>query len=276
MSPAIHIAAIAKNTFREALRQKFVNFLVILAVALVLSANFFRQFDFETGELKFIADFGFGAILLFGSILAIVMSAQLFFAEMENRTALTMLAKPIRRWEFLTGKFAGIALLLAAFVLLMSAVLAGFLWLRENELMGQFPDAFAEGRLVSYSGLALYALVQWLKFSLLAAITLLIASFANTNLYCVVMAFFVMLICQLQYVAQERLDDIDILVLKGLAWTAARIFPNFQLFNVGQPLAFPEPAVSLPMAVPSIAGYAILYTLCFLGLTLYSFRHREI
>ena len=102
---------IARLTFLEAVRQRFFNFLVLLSLALIGSANFFRQFDFGPQELRFISDFGLGGITFFGSILAIVATAQLFFGEIENRTALTMLAKPVRRWSFIAGKLLGVALL---------------------------------------------------------------------------------------------------------------------------------------------------------------------
>ena len=91
----VRIYCIAANTFLEAVRQKFFNSLLLISIALVLSANFFQQFDFGASELKFITDFGFGALFFFGSILAITATTQLFFNEIENRTALTMLAKPV-------------------------------------------------------------------------------------------------------------------------------------------------------------------------------------
>jgi ABC-type transport system involved in multi-copper enzyme maturation permease subunit len=121
------VRLIAGNTFLEAVRQKFFNSLLLIAVALVGSAQFFQQFDFGANELKFITDFGFGALFFFGSILAIAATAQLFFAEIENRTALTMLAKPVTKLEFLAGKFAGAQLLMLVFTAVVTLVLAGIL-----------------------------------------------------------------------------------------------------------------------------------------------------
>ena len=62
------IRLIASNTFLEALHQKFFSALLLISVGLILTASFFQQFDFGTNELKFIIDFGFGAIFFFGSI----------------------------------------------------------------------------------------------------------------------------------------------------------------------------------------------------------------
>lgn len=107
---------IAQNTLREASRQRLFNFLLFLALALVLGARWFRDFNFGAPELKFLADCGFGAMAFFGAALTITATAQLVFSEIENRTALTLLAKPVWRAEFVLGKFAGIAALTGLFV----------------------------------------------------------------------------------------------------------------------------------------------------------------
>ncbi|MGA2053349.1 MAG: ABC transporter permease subunit, partial [Opitutales bacterium] len=185
MSTALgHVWQIGKLTFLEAVRQRFFNFLVLLSVALIGSAIFFRQFDFGASELKFISDFGMGGIFLFGSILAVVATAQLFFSEIENRTALTILAKPVRRWSFIAGKFLGVSLLLLVFVGLVVSLLAALLWWRQGQFvraMQQHGDVFPADLRVQFWGLAVYAILQWLKFSVLSAITIVVASFSNTN-----------------------------------------------------------------------------------------------
>ncbi|MFM1748958.1 MAG: hypothetical protein RLZZ188_2624, partial [Verrucomicrobiota bacterium] len=79
---------IARNTLREAARQRLFQFLLLLALALVLGARWLRDFNFGAPELKFLADCGFGAMAFLGSALTIAATAQLFFSEIENRTAL--------------------------------------------------------------------------------------------------------------------------------------------------------------------------------------------
>ena len=272
------IFTIGRNTFLDAVRQKFFNALVILSVALIVSSRFFRQFDFGSGELKFIADFGLGAILLFGAILAVVATAQLFYSEIENRTALTILAKPVHRWEFLAGKFLGVFLLLAVFTALMTGILGIMLYWRESSLMDRYGDQFGGQRLVSYAGLAGFAVLQWLKLGVLCAITLFVSSFSNTNLYSVVVSFFVMIICQLQYIARDSWENIGNPVLKGLVWGLSLLFPNFQMFNVGDVMLFPHDATE-PLSAGTpwvIGGYGVVYIIVFVGLAVFAFRRREI
>lgn len=272
----IRLQSIAFNTFREAVRQKFFNFLLIFSVGLILSSHFFRQFDFGGSELKFIADFGWGGIVLFGSVLSIVATAQLFFSEIENRTALTLLAKPVARWEFLVGKFAGIFLLLAIFAGVMVVLLGLVLFWRETTLMGLRPDDFPDGRHVSYGGMLVMGFLQLLKFGILVAITMFISSFSNTNLFSVVVAFFVMLICQLQYIARDHWSDIEWLPLRYFVGFLGSVFPNFQLFNVGDFLMFAEGYALTSGAVVRIILYGLVYIVFFNFLSVWSFRKREI
>lgn len=279
------ICALASNTFLEAVRQKLFHTLLILAIALIGSANFFRQFDFGSSELKFISDFGLGAILFFGSILAIVVTAQLFFSEVENRTALTILAKPLYRWEFVVGKFLGIMGVLLVFMVLMVALLGAMLYWREGSLMTRFPESFADGRIVSYGGLALYGVLELIKLGILAALTLLVASFSNTNLYTVIVSFFLLLICQLQYIARDYWNNLENPLVRWFVYAVSLICPNFQMFNVGELLIFGgQPTTETVTTVSSLGiggvltlgGYGLIYIVLFLALAVFAFRNREI
>ena len=274
-----HMCLIGRLTFLEAVRQKFFNFLVILSLALIGSSLFFRMFDFGASELRFIADFGLGGVFFFGSILSVVATAQLFFSEIENRTALTILAKPVRRWSFIAGKFAGVALLLLVFVALLVTLLGGLMWWREGQIAQrlaldgrQFPDS----EKVQLWGLAVCGVLQWLKFAVLSAITILVASFANTNLYTVVVAFFVELICQLQYVALDNWKNVESPALQTLVWLLSKVFPNFQLFSIGDLLVFPMANPVPHAAVAAALGYGVFYVVAILALAVFSFLGREI
>lgn len=267
---------IAGNTFLEAVRQKFFGSLLLIAIALVVSSSFFQQFDFGSSELKFIADFGFGALFFFGSILAITATTQLFFNEIENRTALTMLAKPVHKFEFLAGKLFGVQLLMLTFVSLISLVLTGILYWRETVLMSQLTgEAFSQGRLLRYSDIFLFGFLQWLKFGLLGAITIFVASFSNTNLYTIIMSFCILVVCQLQYIARDayaEMAGLGRLLVQGLGL----MFPNFQLFNLGDQILF-KSQEALPFAtVLQITLYSGIYMLAFLFIAHLSFRRREI
>ncbi len=265
---------IAGNTLLEATRQKLFNFLLLLALGLVASAQGFRDFNFGAPELKFLSDFGFGAMAFFGSALTITATAQLFFSEIESRTVLTLLAKPVGRAEFVLGKLLGVAVVTAVFCALLTALLAGVLWSRETSLMREMPDAFANGRVLHYGGLLAAGFVQWLKLAVLAALTLLIASFAQSQLYTMIAGFFVLVICHLQYLAQETYARSASALARAVGGVIGVLFPNFQLFN------FLDDAGAggvVPWAsVARVTIYAAGYIAAAGALAVYSFRQREI
>lgn len=271
------IRLIAGTTFLEAVRQKFFNSLLLISVALVGSSTFFQQFDFGAGELKFITDFGFGALFFFGSILSITATAQLFFNEIENRTALTMLAKPVYKLEFLAGKFFGAHLLMLCFTLVLTLVLVGILSWREAAILQQMdPEAVPEGGLIRYGDVFLFGFLQWMKFGILAAITLFVASFSNTNLYTIVVSFFILIICQLQYIARDAYAGMEAGWERILVFALGLVFPNFQLFNVGDQLVFDVEQVLPAAVVLRMAAYGLVYTGAFVLLAQLNFRQREI
>lgn len=268
------LGLIAGNTFLEAVRQKLFLFLLFLAIGLVASALFFREFNFGSSELKFIADFGFGALIFFGSALTIATTAQLFFSEIENRTALTLLAKSLWRAEFIFGKFLGVFAVIGVFCALTVGLMLALLWHREGQLMAIAPDSFEAGRIVAYGELLVVGVLQWLKFGVLTMIVLLIASFSNTNLFTVVTGFFVLVICHLQYLARDAWGNLDNTVAALGVRVLGLVFPNFQLFNLADS-AGQGVGVSTDLAL-RVAAYGLAYIAVIGGLTVYSFRNREI
>lgn len=270
----VRVLLIAQNTLREAVRQKLLLFFALLALALVLGARWFRDFNFGAPELRFLADCGFGVMAFFGAAMVITATAQLFFSELENRTVLTLLAKPVWRAEFIFGKFAGVAALAGIFCVLLTAALVVVLWARETELMRSFPDAFPAGRAVHYSNLVLAGMLQWLKLAVLGALTLLVASFAQTQLFTVGAGFFLLVICHLQYLAYDA--------YAGVAWSLGRvaglglisIFPNFQVFTLADSIAAEDAPTAA--SVVRVVGYGLGYLVTCCGLAVFSFRRREI
>ncbi len=265
---------IAGNTLREAVRQKIIGLFLGLALALVIGARWFRDFNFGAPELKFLADCGLGAMTFFGSALAITATAQLFFGEIENRTVLTLLARPVRRSEFVVGKYWGLLVLLGAFCALLTAVLATVLWWREGELMRDFPAAFATGRVVNYAGVAVAGFLGWLKLSVLAGFTLLVASFAQTQLFAVVSGFFILVIGHLQYLAQEAYGRSEAWLARLGGGGLGLLFPNFNLFALADAFVGADLPAWSQIARLSLYGFGYLGTTC--ALAIFSFRHREI
>lgn len=271
------IRLIAGNTFLEAVRQKFFNALLFISIVLLSSATFFQQFNFGAEELKFITDFGFGVLVFFGAILSITVTAQLFFNEIENKTALTILAKPVHRLEFLAGKFLGAQMLMLGFTFVICLILGGILYWRESVIVGGLGDSTVlTGPLIRYGDVFLFGFLQWMKFGILTAITLFISSFASTSLYTIVVSFFVWVICQLQYIAREARIEMEAGVERTLLEVASLVFPNFELFNIGEQMVFQVEQTCPPGSILRITAYGFVYAVALILLAQMNFCRREI
>jgi ABC-type transport system involved in multi-copper enzyme maturation permease subunit len=114
------ISAIARNTFREAVRDRVLYNLVIFVLLLTGGAVFLGELS-AAQESKIIVDMGLSAMLLFGVFIAIFVGVGLVYKEIERRTIYAIFSKPVGRGEFLLGKYAGLCLTLAVNVSVMGA-----------------------------------------------------------------------------------------------------------------------------------------------------------
>ena len=117
------IFAIARNTFREAVRDRVLYNLVLFVLLLIAVSVFIG--DLSGGqERKIIVDLGLSAMLLFGVFISIFVGVSMVYKEIERRTIYAIFSKPIGRGEFIVGKYLGLCLTLLVNVLVMGAGLS--------------------------------------------------------------------------------------------------------------------------------------------------------
>jgi Cu-processing system permease protein len=114
------IGVVALNTFREAVRDRVLYNLVFFALMMIAAAILVGQISIGIEEIV-IGSLGLSAISLIGLLIAVFIGVGLVSKEMDKRTLYALLAKPVRRWEFLVGKFAGLVLTLAVNTVAMVA-----------------------------------------------------------------------------------------------------------------------------------------------------------
>lgn len=117
-SPQRRITAIARNTFREAVRDRVLYNLVLFVLLLTAAAIFLGELS-GGQERKIIIDLGLSAMLLFGAFISIFVGVGLVYKEIERRTIYAIFSKPIGRGEFLLGKYLGLCLTLLVNILVM-------------------------------------------------------------------------------------------------------------------------------------------------------------
>ena len=98
---------IASNTFREAVRDRVLYNLIAFALLMSGAAILIGQISIEIERLVVI-NLGLTAVSLFGIVIAIFIGIGLVSKEIERRTLYTILSRPVRRWEFIAGKFLGL------------------------------------------------------------------------------------------------------------------------------------------------------------------------
>jgi ABC-type transport system involved in multi-copper enzyme maturation permease subunit len=114
------IAAIARNAFREAVRDRVLYNLVLFVLLLIAGAIFLGELSGGQGR-KVIVDLGLSAMLLFGAFISIFVGVGLVYKEIERRTVYAIFSKPIGRGEFLVGKYLGLCLTLLVNIVVMGA-----------------------------------------------------------------------------------------------------------------------------------------------------------
>jgi ABC-type transport system involved in multi-copper enzyme maturation permease subunit len=112
------MSAIARNAFREAVRDRVLYNLVLFVLLLTAASIFIGELS-GGQERKVIVDLGLSAMLLFGMFIAIFVGVGLVYKEIERRTIYAVFSKPVGRGEFLVGKYLGLCLTLLVNVVVM-------------------------------------------------------------------------------------------------------------------------------------------------------------
>src|ERR1700721_2285083 len=102
------VGYIAFNTFREAVRDRVLYNLIAFALLLSGAAILGGEISIDIERLV-VGNLGLTAVSLFGVVIAIFIGIGLVSKEIEKRTLYTVLSRPVRRWEFIVGKFFGLA-----------------------------------------------------------------------------------------------------------------------------------------------------------------------
>jgi ABC-type transport system involved in multi-copper enzyme maturation permease subunit len=255
--PALaRIAAVAANAFRESVRERVLYNLVFFAILMMLSGLLLREISLRQDE-RIIIDLGLASIEVFGILIALFVGVSLVSKEIEKRSLYPLLAKPLRRGEFLVGRFFGLALTLLANV---SAMTVGMLL--TLALTSGPPDP----------GLLKAVYATYLSLLLIVAVAVLFSSLASTTTAAIA-TFCVVLAGRYSDVIRgmsEVIPDAPKLMIELLYHAT----PNFQNFDLKQRVVYGDP---VPFAdLGWLTLYALLYGGLALGLALLAFRRRDL
>lgn len=161
------VFTIAKNGFQEVIRDRILYFIGFFTLLLVLAQRIIPQIAAGTHE-KILLDFGIGAISILSVIVAIFVGTALINKEIEKRTLLMLIPKPISRAELILGKHLGLTAVLVVMVTIMMGIYLAML---------SFSD-------ISYPTIALVtaSIYLLLELSLIIAVAILFGVFTSSIL----------------------------------------------------------------------------------------------
>jgi len=126
------VVAIALNTYREAVRARLLLGVFALALATCAYSLVVATLSLHN-ELRVVADLGSASVSLYAVAIAVLLGSTSLYRELEHRTIFPILSRPIRRWEYLLGKYVGTLLTVVVFVALDASVVLAALALETGE-----------------------------------------------------------------------------------------------------------------------------------------------
>lgn len=257
------IWAIALNTFREAARIRVLYGIMVLVLASNLLALVLGEMSIYE-ESRVARDVGLAGISMFGSLTAIFLGVFLLYSEVQRRTVHSIVSKPIERWEFVVGKFGGMALVLSVLVGLFSGAMLLMLWYQGT---GVTPEVLRA------------LLLSWFEVLTVAAVAIFFSSFSSPFLSGIFsLAVFVLGRLTPDIIAASKTAKSEWIrvVTKG----ALEILPDLHLFSPsgrqvdGVTMTVHEQFVSWGY-VASAAGHAVLWMVALMAAAALLFGRRD-
>ena len=247
---------IAANTFREIVRNKFLYLILFFAFIFIVFSILLGRLTIGDDN-KIIVDFGLAMIEIFGLVWVLFVWSQLLFKEIEWKTIFLILSKPIKRYEFIIGKFLWFSGTIFLIVLLQAIL---FLWV-----------LFFKGIDIDY--LIIWSLIfTFFKLEILLSIVFFLSTFMSNMLVILVslMIYFLSHSFSLLLTMAERTkNEIVVYFTQGLQL----IFPPLEALNIKDVIGnFREFSINFFIFN---SFYSIVYLVIILVLTVLIFERKK-
>lgn len=287
------IWAIARTTVGDALRKKVLQVFLVVAIGLiVLSLSFSQTLEFSSrnglsADFMLLKSFGLGMMALAGIFISLILGVSLIPQEFERRTIYTILAKPVKRYEFVSGKFLGALMTLGITTGLMG--LTFILTIVAKAVVAQHLPASTVAALQTGTSMGAdkVAIFDWnmlwgvilvyLQFMVLSSIVLLFSLvFTSTVNFFMGAAVYMVGFMSTMVQSLGNAGGANVF-LQGFFKTVYYILPRFDEFNIPNQLLHPETQVTnMGMYTLGMTLYALLFTLVTLVLSILIFERKEV
>jgi ABC-type transport system involved in multi-copper enzyme maturation permease subunit len=253
------LRAIARNAFREAVRDRVLYNLVLFVLLLIVGAIFLGELS-AAQESKIIIDMGLSAMLIFGAFISIFVGVGLVYKEIERRTIYAIFSKPVTRGEFLVGKYFGLCLTLFVNVLVMGIGLSlALLYVRrgwEAPITNIWPAI----------------LLIYVELMILTAVAILFSSFSSPALSAL-LTFFVFIIGHFSADLKTFATSMGTASARYFFGALFYLLPNLSNYSYITPAAHGQ--TPLPTMFLASLAYAIVYITVLLAAATLIFNRRN-
>jgi ABC-type transport system involved in multi-copper enzyme maturation permease subunit len=263
------VGYIALNVFRESVRDKVLYNLVFFAVLLMAASYLIGQLT-AGQDVKIIKDLGLAAMSIFGLFIAVFIGIGLVSKEVERKSVYGLLSKPIRRHEFIMGKYLGLVLTLAVNVAVMTValyVVLGYMDWTETENIRRSWDAPA----LDPALLKAVALI-FVELCLITAVALCFSTF-STPILSAVFSFGL-------YVVGHFNADLknfeQVVGSPAVAWFARGLYyvlPNLAAFDVKADVVHAQPVSVAHIGLTT--AYGVVYIVMLVVISMFVFSRRD-
>jgi ABC-type transport system involved in multi-copper enzyme maturation permease subunit len=248
---------IAVNVFREVIRDRVLYLIGLFTVFLIACIRLLPEVSAAT-EHKITLDAGLAAMSLLGLVIAVFVGTGLVNKEIEKRTVLMLMAKPISHPEFIAGKHLGLSAVLAVLIALMTIVYMGLLSFSRIS----YP---AQSILVS-------SLFLVLQLSLVTAVAIAFSVFTS-SLLATLLTFVVFLMGSasanlVALGAQSKNPTIE-----AITRNLYLIVPDFSRLDLKNQAVYGQ--LPNPNHLLQHAGYGVFYIVLLLAISTFLFSRRQ-
>jgi ABC-type transport system involved in multi-copper enzyme maturation permease subunit len=250
------ILIIAEMAFTETIRDKILYSILVFALAMIGSSTILVTLSVG-GEGRIVKDLGLACITLCGLFIAVFIGINLVSREIERRTIFSLLSKPVRRAEFLAGKFLGLSLTLAVNIGVMATGLMVLAWVLEDHWTPRILLAIG---------------FTFLELLILTAIAILFSTFSTPTLSAIY-TLLIFVIGRLSADLMQFASQFGSPSLKAMVIVLYYLLPNLDRFNINSAVVNSLPLDSWALTLTAI--YGALYVAGILSIAIAVFQRRD-
>ncbi len=250
------IKTIALNTFREAVRNKIFYLLIFFALFFIFSAKIIALLTVGDTD-KIVVDIGLAAINFFSVLISIFTGINLVYKEIDKKTIFNILSKPVKRSEFLLGKFFGLALTTMLSLFLMASIFIGFLLVTSIEISWIF---------------IIYFVYLFMELLIIISISILFSSF-STPILSFVFTTSIYLVGHVVWTLNQLKDRIIGGFAKTVFYLTYYAFPNLEKFNLKSSIMLGETPPVHQIFYTIL--YGIFFTIAIMSVSIFIFSKRD-